>query len=77
MDRRLVVIKQGHVGQEGKKLIESLSRIHGWQIETIELSKDEPLPKSLDDIKGLIILGGPINVYEQYTNPYMKIYFNP
>lgn len=77
MDKRLVVIKHGHVGLEADALIKDLSRLHGWQLETIELSKDEPLPKGLDEIKGLIILGESINIYEQYTNPYMKVYFNP
>lgn len=71
MKKKLVVIKQGnHVDVEDLATILSTN---GWSLEIIELSKGEPLPKSLEHIEGLLIFGDPINVFEQHSNP-MHVY---
>jgi hypothetical protein len=71
MKKRLVVIKQGnHTFCDG--LAEVLNA-NGWTCETIELSKGEPLPKSLEYIDGLLIMGDPMSVYKQTVNP-MHVY---
>ncbi len=75
MDKKIVVIKNpGQANSEG--FIEDAFKANGWDLETITLSKGEPLPKSLENVAGLLILGGPLNVYEQCTSPCMKVYFN-
>jgi hypothetical protein len=74
MQKELVVIKQS--GCEETGCIEESLRGDGWHVNTIELSKDEPLPRSLENIDGLLILGRSVNVYEQYTYPFLKVYLN-
>jgi hypothetical protein len=75
MERKIVVIKNpGQASPVG--FIEEAFKANGWDLETIELSKGEPLPRSLEDVAGLLILNGPMNVYEQCTSPCMKVYFN-
>jgi hypothetical protein len=71
MTKRLVVIKQGN-----HAVADDLAQVlnaNGWNCETIELSRGEPLPRSLEYIDGLLILGEPLNVYEQTVNP-MQVY---
>jgi hypothetical protein len=73
MKKRLVVIKQGN-----HTVADDLAHVlnaNGWNCETIELSKGEPLPKSLEYIDGLLILADPLNVYEHATNP-MQVYLS-
>ncbi len=75
MEKKIVVIK--NPGQAAPAaFIEEAFNANGWDLETIELSKGGPLPKSLEDVAGLLILGGPMNVYDQSTSPCMKVYFN-
>jgi hypothetical protein len=71
MKKRLVVIKQGN--HSGVEDLAQVLNANGWNCETIELSKGEPLPKSLEHIDGLLILAEPLNVYDHAMNP-MQIY---
>jgi GMP synthase-like glutamine amidotransferase len=73
MNKRIVVIDRG-VGEAAETVVDLL-RGKGWSPETIQLSKGEPLPKSLDDIFGLVILGGNMNVYEQQAYP-LNVYLD-
>ena len=75
MEKKIVVITNpGHTTPAG--FIEEAFKANGWDFETIQLSKGEPLPRSVEDVEGLLILGGPMNVYEQCTSPCMKVYFS-
>jgi len=65
-----VVIK--HVENEGPGIIERFFRNDGWEFITTELSNGESLPKNIDDIAAVIILGGPMNVYEENAYPFLK-----
>lgn len=67
MKKRLVVVKHGN-HECTDRLAEVLSA-NGWQCETIELSRGEPLPNSLEQIDGLLIVGDSIDVYERAMNP--------
>jgi len=73
MEKRLVVIKQGK--QEGIEFTKDMIKVDGWKLETIELSKGEPLPRSLENIDGLLILGDAMNVFEQSSSP-LTVYLN-
>lgn len=73
MDKKLVVIRQGN--QDGNGLIREMVQTDGWKLETIDLSKGEPLPRSLENIDGLLILSDAMNVFEQGSSP-LKIYMN-
>jgi len=71
MKKRLVVIKNGN--HECTDQLAGVLNANGWLCETIELSKGEPLPKSLQQIDGLLIMGNSIDVFEQAVNP-MQVY---
>ena len=71
MSRKMVVIQ--HDGNHETAAIEASLASSGWEVENISLSKGEHLPAGLENVGGLLILGGPINVYEQYTNP-LQVY---
>jgi GMP synthase-like glutamine amidotransferase len=74
MDKRIVVLNNG-AEEEASSVTESL-RSSGLNIETIQLTKGEPLPKAFENVSGLLILGGPITIYDQDTTPCLKVYFN-
>ncbi len=74
MQKKVVVINNGKP-QEMGTIAQSLKDA-GLNFETIELSKGEPLPKSLEDLSALLILGGPITVYDHDTSPFLKVCFN-
>jgi hypothetical protein len=71
MKKKLVIIKQGNhaVADDLAKVLNK----NGWNCETIELSRGEPLPKSLEYIDGLLIMADPLSVYEHTVNP-MQVY---
>ena len=58
----ILVIK--HVISEGPGLIYSFFREQGFSIKVIELEKGESLPHNFDGIEAVVIMGGPMNVYE-------------
>ncbi|MCK5534740.1 type 1 glutamine amidotransferase, partial [bacterium] len=43
-----------------------------WQIKTVELGNGDKLPEDLQGIKGIIVLGGPMNVDEEKQYPFLK-----
>ncbi len=67
MRKRLVFLQRGKA-EDTKALVDALKE-HGWDLETIVLSKDEPLPKSLENIDGLLITGSDLNVYDHSVAP--------
>ncbi len=44
----------------------------GYEIKTVDLEKKDKLPSDLEDIKAVVVLGGPMNVYEEDKYPYLK-----
>jgi hypothetical protein len=73
MEKKLVIIRQGN--QEGNDIISKMTQSDGWKLETITLSKGEPLPQSLENIDGLLILSDAMNVFEQSSSP-LTVYMN-
>ncbi|MGB9803864.1 MAG: type 1 glutamine amidotransferase [Desulfofundulus sp.] len=58
---------------EGPGLLQPAMEKEGWQLDIRVM--DRPgvyLPDSLEGYKALIILGGPMNVYEEEAYPYLK-----
>ncbi len=71
MEKELLVIK--HVEQEGPGYIADLFADDGWAVETLHLSgAGAALPDDLDDIGGIVIMGGPMNVYQEDAYPFLK-----
>jgi len=67
MEKKLVVIKRGR--QENGGPLPDIFKENGWKLETIELSEGEPLPRSLENVDGLLIISKNINVFEQSSWP--------
>jgi len=67
MRKRLVFVQRGKA--EDTKALEDALKGHGWDLETVVLSKDEPLPRSFENIDGLLITGSDLNVYDQSVTP--------
>lgn len=45
---------------------------NGFSSKTVELYNNDPLPKDFDNMEAVVILGGPMNVYEEDRFPYLK-----
>lgn len=61
-----------HVENEGPGFISSLFLNDDRRIQTIELWKGEELPSDLDDIASVVVMGGPMNVYEEEKYPFLR-----
>lgn len=71
MEKRLLIIK--HAEHEGPGCIADLFSEDRWSVEILELSGTGiQLPNDLDDIGGIVILGGPMNVYQEDAYPFLK-----
>ena len=71
MDKKLLIRKQ--VEQEGPGCIADLFSEDGWTVEVLDMSgRGAPLPHDLDGFGGIVILGGPMNVYQEDAYPFLK-----
>jgi len=70
MERTIVIIQ--HVESEGPGFIEEFFKADGWSVETIQLWRHELLPDSLDNVAAVVMLGGPMNAYEEEIYPFLK-----
>lgn len=61
-----------HIDIEGPGTLGDFLRAKGIQTRTVELGEGEPLPVSLEGIKAVIVLGGPMNVDEEDKYPFLK-----
>ncbi len=66
---KVLIIK--HIGIEGPGLIEFYFRKENITYQIINLEKGDPFPK-LDHLSLIILLGGPMNVYEEDRYPFLK-----
>ena len=70
MDKAILIVK--HVEQEGPGMLGKIMDNAGWQLVTVELGRKEPLPERLDSFAAVVVLGGPMNVYEEEAYPFLK-----
>lgn len=68
--KTILLIK--HIDIEGPGSIEDFFRNSAWDLQTIDLSKNDTLPLNLGGIGAIISLGGPMNVYEELKYPFLK-----
>ncbi len=71
MDEKVCVVK--HVEDEGPGMLGDYFTRLGWEVDILEVFKGDPLPESLDSIAGVVILGGPMNVYEEEAYPFLRL----
>ena len=65
----IYVIK--HIDIEGPGILGDILEEAGFTLKTIELAKGEALPELSDSLEAVIVLGGPMNVYEEDKYPYL------
>jgi GMP synthase-like glutamine amidotransferase len=61
-----------HIEIEGPGSIGDFFKNTTWNLKTVDLSKEESLPGSFKNIKAIISLGGPMNVYEEDKYRFLK-----
>ncbi len=71
MNERTICVIQ-HVECEGLGCIGPALQDEKLNAKTIQISKQEPVPENLDAFNGLIIMGGPMGVYEQDRFPFLR-----
>jgi GMP synthase (glutamine-hydrolysing) len=60
-----------HVSFEGLAHVEEWARVKGHRISRTLLFNDDPFP-SMGEFDWLVILGGPMNIYEEEKYPWLK-----
>ncbi|MBN1384360.1 MAG: type 1 glutamine amidotransferase [Elusimicrobia bacterium] len=66
----ILIVK--HISIEGPGTIGEFLKNTDWETKTVELEKKDKLPETLSGIDGIIVLGGPMNVYEEDRYPFLK-----
>ena len=69
--RRFVRVIQ-HVDGEGPGLIAVALERDGVAIDVTRVHRGEPVPQELGDAGGLVVLGGPMGVYEADQYPHLR-----
>jgi GMP synthase-like glutamine amidotransferase len=67
--RKLLIIKQ--VECEGPGIIDDEVKRRSIDTELVEAYKGDPLPKDVSEYSAMIILGGPMGVYDEQTYPFL------
>jgi len=70
MVKRILVIK--HVEIEGPGTIERFFQNTNWLLTTLDFTNGGFPPDDFSDIKAIISLGGPMNVYEEADYPFLR-----
>jgi GMP synthase (glutamine-hydrolysing) len=70
MNEQILVVK--HVEDEGPGLLGDYFTDLGWDVNLIEAFRGDNPPANLDDLSGVVILGGPMNVYEEEAYPFLR-----
>jgi GMP synthase-like glutamine amidotransferase len=66
----ILIVK--HVAVEGPGIILDFFENTKWSTKIIDLGKGDALPSNLQNIEGIILLGGPMNVYEEERYNFLK-----
>jgi GMP synthase (glutamine-hydrolysing) len=61
-----------HVAREPLGLLENALERARRSFRYVDAFDDEPVPRSLDGARGLVVLGGPMGVYEAEAHPYLN-----
>src|SRR3990167_5149044 len=62
-----------HIDIEGPETLQPVFESHGFQCQIIDLSLGDLLPEDFSDLEAVVVLGGPMNVYEEDKYPFLKM----
>ena len=71
MSGEIYVIK--HAEDEGPGLLGAYFQDLGWELKAVELHRGDQLPEDLRSAAGVVMLGGPMNVYEEELYTFLKL----
>ena len=66
----IVFIK--HIDIEGPETIGAYFKAQGFRLKTVDLSLGDALPSDLSELEAVVVLGGPMNVYEEDKYLFLK-----
>lgn len=66
------VISLQHVNCETPGLIEEALKSKSYSVESIQSFRGQPVPKDLGAASGLVVMGGPMGVYEFARFPFLR-----
>ena len=61
-----------HIDIEGPGTLGSFFEAKGYKTKIVDLGAGEKLPKLTNDVEAVVVLGGPMNVYEEEKYPFLK-----
>ncbi|MDD5254793.1 MAG: type 1 glutamine amidotransferase [Candidatus Omnitrophica bacterium] len=61
-----------HIGIEGPGTLGDFLAQSSFRVRTIELGEGEDLPENTEGLLALVLLGGPMNVYEDERYPFLN-----
>ncbi|HLI30876.1 MAG TPA: gamma-glutamyl-gamma-aminobutyrate hydrolase family protein [Terriglobia bacterium] len=61
-----------HIECETPGLIEEALRSAGYSVECVQSFRGQPVPKALGAARGLVVMGGPMGVYESVRFPFLR-----
>jgi len=61
-----------HVSCEGPGVFDPMLRDCGAAVRVVDVERGEPLPPDLHGVDALVIMGGPMNAYEEAAYPFLR-----
>jgi GMP synthase (glutamine-hydrolysing) len=71
VDNSQIVLVVKHIACEPPGLIGEALAVRGLRLQTIESHRGEPVPAAPEGHAGLVIMGGPMGVYESDRYPFL------
>ena len=69
---RMSILFVKHIDIEGPGTLDGFLKTKGITFKTVDVSKGESLPQDIGEFKAIVILGGPMNVYEEDKYPFLR-----
>src|SRR3989339_454973 len=70
MYNKILIVK--HIENEGAGTLETFFKGRGFVPVILELAKGESFPENIKEYKAVVIMGGPMNVYEEDKYYFLK-----
>ena len=61
-----------HAASESPGLVKQILESRGWEVNLVKTYRHEAVPRTLGRHRGLVVLGGPMGVYETDRYPFLE-----